>query len=224
VDAIGAARGESLHRVDDKVQTAFMTELDGLESRGNILVVAATNRRDTLDPGLARPGRLGDLIIDIPRPGMDAAAAVFEKHLPVSIPYARDGDEDAVSSRRRIIGTAVSRLYAPNAEGDLAAVMFRDGTRRTIRARDLMNGAHIANIARTAVERACLREIERGESGLTVTDLLDAIADELPAAIAGLTPANCHMFVSGLPQDMAVVRVEPIVRQVHRPHRFINVA
>ena len=67
VDAVGATRGHSLAHVDDRVLTSFMTELDGLEPRGNILVVAATNRRDTIDPALARPGRLGDLVIDIPR-------------------------------------------------------------------------------------------------------------------------------------------------------------
>ena len=63
VDAVGGARGDWGHRVDDRVLTAFMAELDGLESRGNVLVIAATNRRDALDPALLRPGRLGDLVL-----------------------------------------------------------------------------------------------------------------------------------------------------------------
>ncbi len=179
VDAVGATRGQSLAHVDDRVLTSFMTELDGLEARGNILVVAATNRRDTLDPALARPGRLGDLVIDIPRPGMAAAAAVFDKHLPAGIPYQADDVGTAPAARRRLIDTAVARLYAPNGEGELAALMFRDGTRRAVRARDLMSGARIANIARAAIERACLRDLERGEPGVTATDVLEAIADEL---------------------------------------------
>jgi proteasome-associated ATPase len=224
VDAVGASRGGSLAHVDDRVLTSFMTELDGLEARGNILVVAATNRRDTLDPALARPGRLGDLVIDIPRPGMSGAAAVFEKHLPTDIPYALDEGEDDATARRRVIGTAVSRLYAPNGEGEIASVMFRDGTRRSVRARDVMSGASIANIARAATERACLRDIEGGDRGLAAGDVLDAIADELHTAVVALTPANCHAFVSDLPQDLAVVRVEPAVRKVPRAHRFVNVA
>jgi proteasome-associated ATPase len=237
VDAIGAVRGQSLFRVDDRVLTSFMAELDGLQARGNILVVAATNRRDTLDPGLARPGRLGDVIIEVPRPGMAAAAAVFDRHLPPSIPYATSEGEDERASRRRLIDAAVSRLYAPNGEGDVASVMFRDGTRRAVAARDLMSGAHIANIARAAIERACYRHIEAARAvaehpaiacddrdGLRDSDVLEAIADELAAAAAALTPANCHAFVSNLPQDLAVVRVEPIVRQVRRPHRYLRVA
>ena len=102
--------------------------------------------------------------------------------------------------------------------------MFRDGTRRAVRACDLMSGARIANIARTAIERACLRDLERGEPGVTANDLLEAIGHELTSAVAALTPANCHSFISDLPQDLAVVRVEPIVRQVRRPHRFRSVA
>ncbi|MDH4066186.1 MAG: AAA family ATPase, partial [Acidobacteriota bacterium] len=224
VDAVGATRGQSHAHVDDRVLTSFMAELNGLQARGNILVVAATNRRDTLDPALARPGRLGDLVIDIPRPGMAAAAAVFDRHLPADIPYHTDEASDPLAARRRLIDMAVSRLYAPNGEGELAAIMFRDGTRRAVRAADLMSGAGIANIARMAVERACLRDLERGEPGVSASDLHEAMAYELTSAVAALTPANCHTFIGDLPQDLAVVRVEPVARQVRRPHRYRSVA
>ena len=224
VDAVGSTRGHTAMRIDDRVLTSFMTELDGLEARGNILLIAATNRRDMLDPALARPGRLGDVIIDIPRPGMAAGAAILDKHLPSAIPYAVNGHEDAAANRRRIIDAAVSRLYAPNGEGEVASLMFRDGTRRTLHARDLMSGAHIANVARAAIERACLRDVEGGEAGLTTADVLDAIADELSAAVAAVTPANCHAHLTDLPQDLGVVRVEPMRRQVRRPHRFLSAA
>jgi SpoVK/Ycf46/Vps4 family AAA+-type ATPase len=222
VDGIGRARGHSLAHVDDRVLTSFMTELDGLQGRGNILVVAATNRRDSLDPALARPGRLGDLIVDIPRPNRAAARAVFDKHLALTLPYAGDG-ETAIR-RQQIIDAAVSRLYVPNGEGEVARIMFRDGTRRSVHARDLMSGAHIANIARAAIERACSREIDGVGTGLTVNDVLDAAATELTSVVTSLTPANCHAFVSDLPQDLGIARVEPVVKAVKRPHRFINVA
>lgn len=224
VDAIGSTRGHRLAQVDDRVLTSFMTELDGLQARGNILVVAATNRRDTLDPALARPGRLGDLVIDIPRPNRAAASAVFERHLPAGIPYRADDASDTPVARQGLIGAAVARLYAPNGEGELAFIMFRDGTRRAIRAADVMSGARIANIARAAIEHACLRELEGGPSGVALPDLLDAIDHELTAAVAALTPANCHAYIADLPQDPAVARVEPIARKVRRPHRFRTVA
>jgi proteasome-associated ATPase len=224
VDAIGAARGNRLAHVDDRVQTSFMAELDGLAGRGNVLVVAATNRFEALDWALARAGRLGDLVIPIPRPNRSAAAAVFERHLPEGIPYRVDDGGDAPGARRRLIDLGVSRLYAPNGEGGVASIMFRDSKTRTVRASDLMSGARIANMARAAIQQACLRDLERGEAGVTARDLLDAIEDELASAVAALTPANCHTLLDGLPQDLGVARVDPIVRPVRRPHRFKHVA
>ncbi len=82
VDSVAGERGRSSHQIDDRVANAFMAELNGLEDRGNILVITATNRRDTLDSALTRPGRLGDLMLRIPRPGRKAARQIFEKHLP----------------------------------------------------------------------------------------------------------------------------------------------
>jgi SpoVK/Ycf46/Vps4 family AAA+-type ATPase len=225
IDAAGAARGALSMRVHDSVMTSLMTELDGLESRGNLIVVAATNRRDILDPAMARPGRLGDLVLEIPRPNMAAASAILGRHLTASTPYtAGDGAGDAAACRRRLIDIAVSRLYAPNGEGEVAAVVFRDGSQRAIHARDLISGAHLANIARAAIERACHRDAGGGEPGVSADDVLEAIGDELASAVSTLTPLNCHAHVTDLPQDLAVVRVEAAARAVRRPHRFVRVA
>lgn len=220
VDAIGMARGGSHHQVDDRVLTAFMTELDGLEARGNILVVAATNRRDALDPALLRPGRLGDLILDIPRPDRAAALEVFARHLHQCLPYSDPGAE----ARGTLIESAVSRIYAPSGLGELAMLTLRDGSRRPVVAADLVSGAVIASICQAAVEAACLRDVESGVSGVRPEDLLDAIETEFDTAARGLTPANCHRFLERLPGDVDVVKVEPVVRRLRRPHRFLRVA
>lgn len=222
VDAIGSARGESLHRVDDRVLTALMTELDGLESRGNILVVAATNRRDALDPALLRAGRLGDLVLEIPRPNRHAAREIFARHLADDLPYAPPGDAGA--ARHALIEAAVSRIYAPNGLGDLAAVTLRDGKRRPVTAQDLVSGATIAKLCQAAIERACLREAETGADGLRLPDLLDAIEEEFESATRALTPGNCRRYLDDLPQDVDVVRVEPVARRLRREHRFLRVA
>jgi proteasome-associated ATPase len=225
VDSVGAARGASLQRVDDRVLTAFATELDGLESRGNILVVAATNRRDALDAALLRPGRLGDEVLEIPRPNLQAARAIFAKHLLEELPYADDlSGQGAASLRDEMIDAVVSTLYSPNGQGGLASLTFRDGRRREVRPPDLISGAHIANLTRAALERACLREVESGEVGIRLADLLSAAAEEFERAAAALAPGNCHRFLSDLPQDVDVVRVEPIRPRVREPHRYLNVA
>ncbi|MGQ0701888.1 MAG: AAA family ATPase [Gemmatimonadales bacterium] len=219
VDAVGGARGDWGHRVDDRVLTAFMAELDGLESRGNVLVIAATNRRDALDPALLRPGRLGDLVLEIPRPNRSAARAIFAKHLPDDLPVAAGTDHTA------LLDLAVSRIYAPHGLGDLAAVMLRDGKRRAVLARDLTSGAAIAKICQAAVEQACLRESETGESGIRLPDLLEAIDREFASLVRGLTPRNCRSYLLDLPQDVDVVKVEPTRPQgPRREHRLLRVA
>jgi proteasome-associated ATPase len=223
IDSIGTARGASLTHVDDRVLTAFMAELDGLESRGNILVVASTNRRDVLDPALLRPGRLGDIIIEVPRPNIRAAREIFAKHLPPDVPYAANGC-GPTEARNLIIDSAVSRIYSPNGDSELVQITFRDGKQRKVKAGDLMNGASIANIARVSLERACLRDIEEGSAGLKLEDVLHAITGEFESMANTLTPANCRNHLRDLPQDVDAVRVELIKRKVQRPYRYIDAA
>ena len=223
VDSIGATRSaDASHQVSGRVLESLMTELDGLQARGNILVVAATNRREALDPALLRPGRLGDVILEVPRPRASGARAILERHLSPSAPYDGEGTSD--DARQAVIDTAVSQLFAPNAAGDLASIMFRDGSRRPVHARDLVSGAMLANIARAAAERACVRDAECGEAGIRRADVLDAVADELANAVAALVPHNCHTHIAGLPQDLHVVRVESLLGRSTRPHRYLRVA
>jgi proteasome-associated ATPase len=223
VDSIARERGHSAHQIDDRVTNAFMAELNGLEDRGNILVVTATNRLDTLDTALARPGRLGDLKLRIPRPGRVAARQILEKHLPCEIPYATNSHPQE-QTRKHAIDTAVSMIFSPNGDSELAQIMFRDGKRRAVRASDLINGAEIASIAQSATERACAREARGGEGGLQTADLMSAVGEFFVSAARALTPHNCPNYLDDLPQDVDVVRVDPVARKVNQPHRYINAA
>ena len=218
VDAVGGSRGDWGHRVDDRVLTAFMAELDGLEDRGNVLVVAATNRRDALDPALLRPGRLGDLVLEIPRPNRVAGRDILAKHLAAKLPY------DPATDREALLDLSISRIYSPNGMGELATVTLRNGKRRGVIAADLVSGAALANIARTAIERACIREAGSGESGIRSADLLDAIDREFEGMVRGLTPRNCREYLLDLPQDVDVVQVEPRRTRVRRDHRVLRIA
>jgi proteasome-associated ATPase len=221
VDAIAARRNGAINRIDDRVLNAFMEELNGLEDRGNIMVVTATNRLDALDPAAVRSGRLGDLVLEIPRPNRSAARDIFCKHFHPDIPYALNGHGPAVA-RDQLIDAAISQIYSPNGEAELATITFRDGKQRAIRARDLINGAEIAKIAQTAIERACLREAENGSSGVILEDMFDGVIGFFETATQGLTPANCRSYLDDLPQDMDVVRIDQVQRKVRSPHQYIN--
>jgi 26S proteasome regulatory subunit T1 len=82
VDAIGGARNDDGAGGDNEVQRTMLeivTQLDGFDPRGNIKVLMATNRPDTLDPALIRPGRL-DRKVEFGLPDLDARTNIFQIH------------------------------------------------------------------------------------------------------------------------------------------------
>ncbi|MHA2363368.1 MAG: proteasome-activating nucleotidase [Candidatus Hodarchaeales archaeon] len=82
LDAIGSRRLDIGTSGDREVQRTFMqllSELDGFEPRGQVKIIAATNRPDILDPALLRPGRF-DRHIDIPFPDLEGRKDIFEIH------------------------------------------------------------------------------------------------------------------------------------------------
>jgi proteasome-associated ATPase len=236
LDSIASARGATYHHVDDRVVEALAAELDGLQSCGNVLIVAATNRRDALDEAMVRAGRFGDSSIKVGRPRRPAARAILEKYLRADMPYAvepgRGGDNGGgpgatgngsnSAARDTLIDATLSRLFSPNGDGDVATLTFRDGARRVVRFSELLSGATLAKIAHRAARRACLREIETGAEGIALDDVLAAIGDEVDATARLLTPANCWRFIDNLPQDVDVVRVEPVERKPANVYQYVQ--
>jgi len=82
VDAIGGARFDDGQGGDNEVQRTMLeivNQLDGFDARGNIKVLMATNRPDTLDPALLRPGRL-DRKVEFGLPDLDSRTQIFRIH------------------------------------------------------------------------------------------------------------------------------------------------
>lgn len=86
VDALAPVRGQSTDGgTTDRVVAALLTELDGVESLRDVVVIGATNRPDLVDPALLRPGRLEKLVY-VPPPDAVARAAILRaavKHVPL---------------------------------------------------------------------------------------------------------------------------------------------
>ncbi|WP_121744964.1 AAA family ATPase [Natronorubrum halophilum] len=78
IDAITAARGEG-HEVTERVVSQLLTELDGMRENPNLVVLAATNRKDQIDPALLRPGRL-DTHVLVGEPDQEAREKILEVH------------------------------------------------------------------------------------------------------------------------------------------------
>ncbi|MFC5001008.1 AAA family ATPase [Dactylosporangium cerinum] len=97
VDALAPTRGQSTDGgTTDRVVAALLTELDGVESLRNVVVIGATNRPDLVDPALLRPGRLERLVF-VPPPDADARAEIL-RAASKSVPLAADVDLKALAA------------------------------------------------------------------------------------------------------------------------------
>jgi proteasome regulatory subunit len=82
IDAIASKRTDSKTSGDAEVQRTMMqllAEMDGFDERGDIRIIAATNRFDMLDPAILRPGRF-DRLIEVPKPNEEGREIIFRIH------------------------------------------------------------------------------------------------------------------------------------------------
>ena len=101
IDSLAPRRGGSLGEpaVTERVVNTLLGELDGLEERQGIVVIAATNRPNLLDPALLRPGRFDELFY-VPVPGRDGRRTILGIHTaPMAV--AADLDLDELADRTR---------------------------------------------------------------------------------------------------------------------------
>ena len=94
IDALAAERGQG-HEVTERVVSQLLTELDGLADNPNLVVLAATNRKEALDRALIRPGRL-ETHIEVPAPNEAARRKILEIHTRDK-PLAEDVDLDVLA-------------------------------------------------------------------------------------------------------------------------------
>ena len=95
IDAIAPKREEVTGEVEKRVVAQLLTLMDGLQERGRVVVIGATNRPDAIDPALRRPGRF-DREIEIPPPDKRARKAILEVHTR-NVPLAEDVDLERIA-------------------------------------------------------------------------------------------------------------------------------
>lgn len=215
IESIGRTRGGAMSRLADQFLAALLVEIDGIVARGNVAVIASTNRKDLLDPALLE--RLAEIDIEVPRPDMEDARAILAAHLGDDLPWgtaSRGGDV-----REAALDAAVSMLYAPNAGARVARIQFRDGTARVVEAREMISGRLIEQVARRVRELACARG-----DGIHERDVREAVGDAIARLRSTLTVHNVRSWLDGLPSDLDIVRVAAEVPAVARPWRYLRAA
>jgi cell division protease FtsH len=199
VDAIGQRRGGAVVSNDEREQTLnqMLAEMDGFDPSAGVVVLAATNRPETLDPALLRPGRF-DRQVEIPLPNLRERVAILavharDKHI------ADDVDFDAVG--RATPGFSGADLA--NLVNEAAIVAVRDG-RNTITAADFSDARDRILLGRREATNALMGDEKRAvavhESGHALVAALSEHAD--PVAKVTILPAGQALGVTEqLPAD-----------------------
>jgi cell division protease FtsH len=199
IDAIGQRRGGSIVSNDEREQTLnqLLAEMDGFDPSTGVVVMAATNRPEVLDPALLRPGRF-DREVEIPLPNQAERAAILAVHVKGKH-LAPDVDFDAVA--RATPGFSGADLA--NLINEAAIVAVRDD-RDVIFARDIDEARDRVILGRRDASNALLPEEKHSvavhEAGHALVALLSEHAD--PVAKITILPAGRALGVTEqLPVD-----------------------
>jgi proteasome-associated ATPase len=181
MDSIFRTRGSGISSdVESTIVPQLLSELDGVETLKNVIVIGASNREDLIDPAILRPGRL-DVKIKIERPNAEQAAEIMVLYLNPEVPIHPDeidkaGDVKAATSR--MIQQTVDRMYASSEDNRFLEVTYASGDKEILYFKDFNSGAMIENIVRRAKKEAIKRFLSTGEKGIKSVDLQRAIRDE----------------------------------------------
>ncbi len=182
MDALFRTRGTGISSdMESTIVPQFLSEIDGVESLRDVIVIGASNRQDLIDPAVLRPGRL-DIKIKIPRPDKHAAKDILGKYLIADLPFSEsamaDQNLDRAAYVQQLIETTVEAMYAKTEENRFLEVTYANGEKETVYFKDFSSGALIESVVSRAKKLSIKRTISGGEKGLTSEDFLKAIREE----------------------------------------------
>jgi transitional endoplasmic reticulum ATPase len=157
IDALAPQRGGGASQGSERIVAQLLTELDGVEERKGVFVLAATNRLDRIDPALLRPGRF-DSLVELTAPSQEERLAILKVHLR-RVPLANDVDLDALAQNSGgLVGAdieALCREAAFSAIRDLVAAQEKSEGGVRAAASDLkVNRAHFEEALNRVRERS----------------------------------------------------------------------
>jgi proteasome-associated ATPase len=178
---LGTRRASRYSNILSTLVPMFCSEMDGIDSLHDVVIILASNRADLIDPAILRPGRI-DRKIKVNRPNREGAREIYRIYLTDDLPY--DG---AMAKEASNIGAAVDRLiervldgqFARREENKFLEITLRSGRKEILYRSDLLSGAIIASIVERAKAIAIKRSIEtQVDQGISETDLQQSFVAE----------------------------------------------
>lgn len=182
MDALFRTRGTGISSdMESTIVPQFLSEIDGVESLRDVIVIGASNRQDLIDPAVLRPGRL-DIKIKIPRPDKQSAKDILGKYLAPDLPFAESEMSQHGHNRevfvQHLIDTTIESMYALTEENQFLEVTYSNGEKETVYFKDFASGALIESVVSRAKKLAIKRAISGGDKGLKSDDFLQGIREE----------------------------------------------
>jgi proteasome-associated ATPase len=178
---LGTRRASRYSNILSTLVPMFCSEMDGIDSLNDVVIILASNRADLIDPAILRPGRI-DRKIKVDRPNREGAREIYRIYLTNDLPF--DG---ALAKEAENLGAAVDQLverfvdwqFTHRDENKFVEVTLRSGRKEILYRSDLISGAIIASIVERAKAAAIKRSIAAGsDQGISENDLRVAFEAE----------------------------------------------
>ena len=171
---LGTRRASRYSNILSTLVPMFCTEMDGIESLAEVVIILASNRADLIDPAILRPGRI-DRKIKVARPTKEGAREIYHIYLAPNLPYdpalvqEAGGIPAAIDS---LIEKIIDLQFGHRDENRFLSITLRSGKKDTLYRGDLVSGAIISSIVERAKSLAIKRAIASGlEEGISMDDL-----------------------------------------------------
>jgi len=179
---LGTRRATRSFNISSTLVPMFCSEMDGIESLRDVVIILASNRPDLIDPAVLRPGRI-DRKIKVGRPNREASADILKVYLtndlPLDVSVAAVGQGDQQKALASLVDEVIEAIFKKADENRLLSIRLRNGQNKVLYRGDLVSGAILSSIVQRAKEKAIDRTIQAGApAGLLTKDLLDAVTEE----------------------------------------------
>jgi len=180
---LGTRRAMRSFNISNTLVPMFCSEMDGIESLRDVVIILASNRPDLIDPAVLRPGRI-DRKIKVSRPNRESSVEILKVYLTEDLPLDRtviaERGRDKGKALLSLIEEIVEAIFKRTDENRLLSIRLRSGQSKVLYRGDLISGAILSSIVQRAKEKAIDRTIrgDKLDGGLVAQDLLDAVAEE----------------------------------------------
>jgi proteasome-associated ATPase len=179
---LGTRRASRYSSILSTLVPMFCTEMDGIDSLNEVVIILASNRADLIDPAILRPGRI-DRKIKVSRPNKEGAREIYRIYLTNDLPYdpaLLKGHESNSTAIDALIDRLLESQFAKREENRLLEVTLRSGRKEALYRSDVVSGAIIASVVERAKGMAIKRSIANAlaasdsvarEEGISEADL-----------------------------------------------------